>query len=878
MKRTWLALFRRSRVDADIAEEIESHLAMRADLERQTGLNATEAYATARRKFGNASLVLEDTRRLHLVPFLESILQDLSHALRQLRRNPAFSLTVLFILALGIGASTAVFTVVDGVLFRPVPYADPGRIVAYGIKAPIETREFMFGSGYLDWRGKIPAFEAVTSMFPGDRDCDLTEANPARLACVHVESTLLSFLGVHPLFGRDFTPGEDRPRTPHVALLSYNLWRTRFGGQPNILGLSISVDNSPAKIIGVLPKDFALPTLSRFDVLLLEQQDDAVPAFTINGATLRTFARLRPGWTLAQASAALNPVLQRTISEAPPAYRKEIHMGVRTIRDWQSGDRRQTSWVLLLAVLVVLLLACMNVASLLLARATTRQRELAMRQALGASRGRLARHAVTESILLSVCGGALGCELSLFLLKILLITSPDSIPGLAESHFSARIFVFAALLSLASGLMFGVLPAFRQSSMEVFTGWRSTSQSKTRLRDALVTFQIAGSLIMLTAAGLMLRTLWKLESVSLGLDSEHVVTAQFTLGLSYDATRLLVLSQTLEQRLRYQPGVSSVAFADSIPPGGLSRSVPFFALHLPGRPPSEQGVGGMVPWRAVSSDYFRTFHVHLLQGRAFDASDIGTRNAPAMVLSQSLARKFFPNEDPVGQRISLGEGDSDTFTVVGVAGDVRNSGLAGSPDPEFYLDRDQSPGIWLHGPTSHHIAVAIRSNLRPQFIEAWLRDQIHALEPSVPVDVMTMQDRVRDFAGPQRFHALLFSLFAAITLLLAVSGLYGLVRFLVARRTQEIGVRIALGASQVSIATLIVRSALRFTIIGAALGIAGALLVSRWFDSMLYQTSSRDPLTITIVAALLIACAVTAALAPSLSAARTDPMTALRTD
>ncbi len=878
MKRIWHTLFRRSRVDADIAEEIESHLAMRADLERQAGLTAADAHASARRRFGNATLVREDARRFHLVPFLESILQDLGHALRQLRRNPSFSLTVLFILALGIGASTAVFTVVDGVLFRPVPYANSSRLVAYGIKAPLETREFLFGFDYLFWRDKIPAFEAVTSMFPGDRDCDLTEADPARLACVYVESTLLSFLGVHPLFGRDFTPGEDRPRAPHVTLLSYNLWRTRFGGQPNILGLPISLENVPAKIIGVLPKDFVVPTLSRFDVLLLEQQDDAVPAFTINDATLRTFARLRPGWTPAQASAALQPVLQRTISEAPPAYRKEIHMGVRTLRDWQSGDRRQTSWVLLLAVLAVLLLACMNVASLLLARATTHQRELAMRQALGASRGRLARHAITESLLLSLCGGVLGYALSLFLLKILLITSPDSVPGLAETHFSARIFVFAALLSLASGFIFGILPAFRQSSMEVFSGWRSTSRGRTSIRDALVTFQIAGSLIMLTAAGLMLRTLWKLESVSLGLDTEHVVTAQFTLGSSYDATRLLILSQTLEQRLRHQPGISSVTFADSIPPGGLSRSMPFFALHVPGRPPSEQGVGGMVLWRAVSSDYFRTFHVDLFQGRAFDAFNIDTGNAPAMVLSQSLARKFFPNEDPVGQRISLGEGDSDTFTVVGVAADVRNSGLAGSPDPEFYLDRDQSPGIWLHGPTSHHIAVAVRSDLRSQFLESWLRDQIHALDPSVPVDVMTMQDRVRDFAVPQRFHALLFSLFAAITLLLAVSGLYGLVRFLVARRTQEIGVRIALGASQVSIASLIVRSALRFTMIGAALGIAGALLVSRWFDSMLYQTSSRDPLTITIVAALLVACAIAAALAPSLTAARTDPMTALRTD
>ncbi len=876
MKRIWLTLFRRSRVNAEIAEEIQSHLAMRADLERQAGVGAAEADAKARRKFGNATLVLEDTRRFHLAPFLESILQDLSHALRQLFRNPVFSVTVLLILALGIGASTAVFTVVDGVLFRPLPYSDPSRIVAYGMKAPIEEREFQFGFDYLDWRGKIPAFRAVTSMFPGDQDCDLTETNPARLACAHVESTFFPLFGVQPIIGRNFTRDEDRPHAPPVALLSYSLWQTRFGGQSGVLGRHISLDNASTTIIGVLPKDFVMPTLRRFDLILPQQLNEAAQVFPNTGHMLRTFARLRPGWTPAQAISALQPMLQRDIAGAPMAYRNEIHMGVRTLRDWQYGDRRAASWALLLAVLAVLLLACMNVASLLLARATSRQRELAMRQALGASRSRLARHAITESLLLSLCGGVLGCALAVFLLKILLATSANSIPGLTEVHFSVRIFVFAALLSLLSGLVFGALPALRQPALEIFTGWRSTSPSRTSIRDALVTLQIAGSLIMLTAAGLMLRTLWKLESVPLGLDAEHVVTAQFTLGSSYNPARVRAFSETLEQRLRSQPGLTGVAFADSIPPGGLTRSIPFFAIRVSGHPAFQQGVGGMVPWRAVSSDYFRTFHVRLLQGRAFDASDKNAPNAPAMILSQALARKLLPGENPIGQQVTTAE--SGTYTVVGVSADVRNSGLAGAPDPEFYLDREQFPQFWLRGMTSRHIAVAVRANLRPQFLETWLRDGIRSLEPSVPVDVMTMQDRVRDFAVPERFHAILFSLFAAITLLLAVSGLYGLVRFLVARRTQEIGVRIALGASPAGIATMILRSALRFTLAGAALGIAGALLISRWLNSMLYQTSSRDPLTIAVVAALLIGCAIAAALAPSLTAARTDPMTALRAD
>lgn len=873
MKRFWRTLFRRSRVNSEIAEEIQSHLAMRAALERQSGLSDSQAQASARRKFGNATLLLEDTRRFHLVPFLESVLQDLHQAFRQFFRNPSFALAVLLILVLGIGATTAVFTVVDGVLFRSGPYRDPDRIVAYGIKAPIETREFLFGFDYLYWRGKIPAFEAVTSMYPGDQPCDLTEPNPARLACVRVESTYLPLFGLQPIVGRNFTRDEDRFRAPLTALLSYNFWQSRYGGQPSVLGRSLSLDNAPVTIIGVLPRDFVMPTLRPFDVMLPMQLNEATQVFPNNGTLLRTFARLRPGWTPAQAIAALHPLLQRDIA-AVPTYKNEIHTGVRTLRDWQSGDRRGASWVLLLAVLAVLLLACMNISSLLLARSSSRQRELAMRQALGAGRLRLARHAITESVLLSLCGGLLGCALAFVLLKIILVTAPDSIPGLTEVHFSARIFAFAALLSLLSSLLFGSLPAFRQPTLEIFTGWRATSPRRTSLRDALVALQIAGSLIMLTAAGLMLRTLWKLESVPLGLDSEHLVTAQFTLGAGYNSARLRAFSERLDERLHSQPGIAKVAFADSIPPGGQTRAMPFFVLHVAGHPPFDRGVGGMVPWRAVSSDYFGTFHVRLVEGRAFDSSDV--HGGPVIILSEALARKLLPGENPLGQRLTLSSGI--TYTIVGIAADVRNSGLAGAPDPEFYIDRDQYSDFWLRGITGRHIAIAVRSSLRPRFLESWLRDQVHALDADVPIDVVTMQDRVRDFAVPQRFHAVLFSLFAAITLLLAVTGLYGLIRFLVARRTQEIGVRIALGAAPANIAALVLRSALRFTIAGAALGIAGSLLIGRSLQAMLFETPARDPLTIVVVAALLAACSIAAALVPAIAAARTDPMVALRTD
>ena len=475
----------------------------------------------------------------------------------------------------------------DGVLFRPAPYADPDRIVAYGITAPIETREFLFGFDYLYWRGKIPAFEAVTSMFPGDQDCDLTETNPARLTCACVESTFLPFFGVQPVIGRNFTRDEDRPQAPSrrsalVQSLAHALRRPAERARP-FPSLSTT---SPVSIVGVLPQDFEMPTLRPFDILLPQQFDEAAQIFPNNGTTLRTFARLRPGWTPPQAAAALDPLLQRDIAGAPMAYRKEIHIGVRTIRDWQSGDRRPASWVLLLAVLAVLV-ARVHERCEPSARARhqpparTRHATSSRRQPLATRPARHHRKPSPRSLRRSAG------------LRALVVSSQDPAHHSPRQHprthrsplLHAHLRHSPRCSSLMSGLIFGALPALRQPTLEIFTGWRATSPTKTSIRDALVTFQIAGSLIMLTAAGLMLRTLWKLESVPLGIDTEHVVTAQFTLGSSYDSARLLAFSETLEQRLRNQPGVNSIAFADSIPPGGLMRSIPFFAIRVAGHPP-----------------------------------------------------------------------------------------------------------------------------------------------------------------------------------------------------------------------------------------------------------------------------------------------------
>jgi predicted permease len=568
-------------------------------------------------------------------------------------------------------------------------------------------------------------------------------------------------------------------------------------------------------------------------------------------------------------------MLQRALQEAPPAFRHEIRVGVRDLRQWQTGDRRKISWVLLASVLSVLLLACMNVATLLLARAAGRQRELAMREALGARRTRLARQALTESLLLGLIGGLCGTALAFALLRVVLAFAPQGGPGVPSVHIDPRALVAALLVSFVSGLLFGIVPSTRLPGLEALTGWRSTSPTRTWIRSVLVTAQIAGSLLMMTAAGLMLRTLWRLERVPLGLDATHVVSAEFTLGNRYDGPRAIGFSEQLERSLRAQPGIGAVAVSDTLPPSGRTRTMPFFVIHVAGRPPFENGVGGMVPWRAVSSGYFRTLGIPLLRGRGFTDSDAGSHER-VIVLSDALARRLFPSGDPVGGHV--GFNDNQWFTVIGIAADVRNRGLAGRPDPEFYLDRDQRPDMAVNGATIRHVAVVVRSVLDRAVVAPLLRERVHQLDPAVPVETAAFDDRVAELTTAERFHAVLFSAFAVIALLLAVSGLYGLVAFLVAQRRQEIGVRIALGASPATVAAMVVGSALRFAALGAACGLLAAMLMTHWLAALLYGVSPRDPLTLAVAAIVLIASAIAAALAPSLTAARTDPMVALRAE
>jgi putative ABC transport system permease protein len=594
---------------------------------------------------------------------------------------------------------------------------------------------------------------------------------------------------------------------------------------------------------------------------------------------LRLFARLKSGVTLTQARDAMQPLFQQTLRYVPAQFRKEVRLEIRSLRDRQIQDASTASWVLLASVIAVLLIACANIANLLLARSASRQRELTVRAALGASRGRLVRQTLTETMLLGLIGGLFGCALAWTLLHVFTGIAPNGIPRLNEASLDGRVLLFACLGSLICGLLFGLAPAIKNPRAESLTGRRATGPHRTFFRESLVAAQIAVSLVLLTGAGLLLRSLWKLQSVPLGLQTEHIVTAEFTLGrqrYSQDV-RQLQFYDDLETRLQQIPGAASFAIADSLPPVGGARGRLLASLQVEGQPPFQEGTGGMVTWRYVTAGYFKTLGIPIVRGRGFREED----RAPAehtMVLSESLARKLFPNEDAVGKRIKAETWD----TVIGVAADVRNLGLLRSAGPEYYVLRKRTPDEvfrnqmppygWREG------KVAIRTLVNSQLMADWIKREFAAIDPALPITLGSMQQRVSRMVQRPRFNALLLSLFAGMGVLLAAVGLYGVMAFLVGQRTQEIGLRMALGATPARITKLVLERALLWTVAGAAAGAIGSVFAAGALRTMLFQVPQQDPWTYGVALPALLVIALAAAWIPCRRASRVDPMAALRQD
>ena len=856
----------------EVDEELEFHLDQATNVRVAAGLTREEARRQALVEFGGLERMREQCHQARPGWWLSTVVEDVRYALRGFGRNPVFTIAVIATLAVGIGATTAVFSVVDRILFRALPYAHDDRLVSVGLVAPIIPQEFMLGGSYYEWRDNEKPFEAFTSE-TGASSCDLTEPNPRHLSCASVERNFLATLGISPILGRNFEPEEDRPNGPKVALISYQLWLTHYGLDPGILNRLIEIDGKQVRVIGVLPRQFEMPALEPADIVVPEALDVAEERKADPGRVMYAFARLKPGLSVEQAEAALQPVFNYSLSLAPPQFRKEVHLRVRSIRDRQMHDVKLVGWVLMGAVLAVLLIALANVTSLLIARAAQRERELAVRSVLGASRGRLVRQRLTETLLLSMAGAATGLVIAQILLRVFVAIAPSGIPFLEKAHLDLRIISFTVALSVLSGAVLGIFPALKRPQASVLAARWSSSSAKAWTRRCLVAGQIAISMILLSGAALLLRSFRSLERQNLGFETHGVLEAHITLPrYRYSTTgEQMEFFLEAEAALRRLPGVSAVGMSDWLSPAETDQQEIFSNIAVRGKPHATGGTGGMVTCRSVTPDYFNALGIPIVRGQAF-SQEQRSSTEHLLILSSLLASRLFSNENPVGQHVQPVP-NGPWYTVLGVAANVKNGGLTGADDPEFYRLRRSVAEDW----TPWNVMV-LRTSQSPTAAAPWVRAQIAQIDPTVPVEIETLAESVSKLADRPRFETALLGFFAFCGLLMAVIGLYGVIAFVVAQRTQEIGVRMALGATRMNILRLIAGQGVRLIALGGAVGLVAAVLTAQLLKSLLFHVAPRDPVTYAAVAVLLGIVALVATLLPARAAMKVEPVVALRYD
>ncbi|HKE22228.1 MAG TPA: ABC transporter permease [Bryobacteraceae bacterium] len=800
----------------------------------------------------------------------DAFASDLRSAVRTLGRSPAFAAVAVLTLAVGIGAATAVFSVVDLLLFRSLPYPRAERLVSVGFSGPIDTDEFNVGNSYLDWQDRQTVFQSLTSIYPGGL-CDMAGDPPRRIHCQVVEANFLSTLEIVPMLGRDFRPEDDRPGASRVALLAYGFWKAHFGGQVNALGKSIEIDGNASRVIGVLPESFEMPQLGDADVLLPEQMDRRAARSPNTTIFLRSFARLKDTVDIKAARQRMLPLFQDAVHrDVPPALRHEVHLVVRTLKERQVHDARLASWLLFGAVLALLALACANVTNLLLARAAARRGEMAMRMALGASRRRLLGQMLAEALVLSLTGALAGCAFAALLIRIFVAIAPEGMVRLNQARLDPRVLLFALTASVVAAMFVGLLPAWERLTLDALSGWRTAGRRRSWSRQALVAAQVALSLVLLSGASLLARSLRNLETQPLGFQPERVMTASFTLNRQRYGTpaKQDEFYSEVERQLARMPGVSAFALSDSMPPAGGVHGRPFSNMKIARHPPLPEN-GGMVAFRSVTPGYFRTLGIPILAGRNFEERERTAADTP-VILSATLARRMFGTENPVGQQIDM-DLQSHWLPIVGVAGDVKNSGLAETAEPEYYRLRTYS-----YSGLGRDAVVLLKTSLDENTVARWVRQQIASVDAGVPVKIAPMSRRVSDLSQRQRFVSALVGLFASFGLLLAATGLYGLLSFLVAQRTREIGVRMAMGATPRAIARMVERQAGIWTACGVLAGIVASFGLGRMASGLLFRVSPHDPVSLAAAAGVLALAAALAAGWPSYRASRVDPAVSLR--
>jgi predicted permease len=855
--------------DRELDEEIETHLRLLTERYVRQGMSNDKAGRAARSQFGNVTLLKEDHREMRGIRFIETLAQDVRYGLRMLRKNPSFTSVAMLTLALGIGANTAIFSVVNAVLLKPLPYYDPQRLVFVTENKrgkDIEWEGEYAGSiDYIIWQAESKAFDHLVA-FDWTNAYLTGRGEPERLDSVWATANLFPALGVAPQLGRAFTPEEDRPGGARVVVLSHSFWQRRFGGDPAIIGQWLTLDRESHQVIGVMPPGFKF--IRRADVLLplaINVQQELTR--NVNGSTYfigDIIGRLKPGVSVEHARSELDSILHRGKQANPEMSYGDIAI-VTPLGESLVGHLRHGLLLLFSAVALILLIACANVANLMLARAQVRQKEMAIRAAMGAGRGRLVRQTLTESLLLSICGGVAGLLFATLCVKALAPLIPDDLAHLKEGGIDGVALGFTFFASLLTGVIVGIIPALQTSHIDLNEslkeGARDIAFSKRigarRVSPALVIGELALTLALLVGAGLLIKSFLRVRAVELGYNPENLLTTAIPLSRAgYPLEQKRIFYRELLTRINGLPGVKVAAL---------------------GPLPQMKDIGsasGLGTYRyVVSADYFRTVGVQLRAGRGFTEWDNG--NAPLVaVINETNARRYFPGEDPIGKQITIRFDGPRRIegTIVGVVADVKRYGLEANVRSEEYLPV-------LQDTRGRDLNLVVRTAGDPLKMAPAVRGQVWAINANVPVvDVMSMEQRLAESVAPRHFQMLLFGLFAIVALVIATVGIYGVISYAVSQRTHEIGIRMALGAQAVDVLRMMIWRGMRLTLVGVALGLAAAIALTRVMKNLLFNVSATDPATFALIAFLLVGVALIASYIPARRATKVDPLQALRHD
>jgi putative ABC transport system permease protein len=884
MMRTWFkrltALFRKPRLERELDEEIRTHLAMAEDENLRQGMTPLQAREAARRSFGGVEQIKEDYRHGRGIHWIETLLQDVRYGVRTLARTPGFTLTALATLALGIGATTAVFSVVYAALLRSLPYPNAERLVWVTSvpRAMYRDRpELGFRWDFVALRDRAKSFSHITAYSTGSRNFSDSEG-AQRIETASVSTDFLATLGIRPALGRDFVHHEEKPGGGHVVLLTHGFWQQRFGGDQGAVGQKIVLNSTPFTVVGVLPPDFVFPLPTSFDVKLLQPMEFNLEFEKQRG--IRRFhsiaARLAPGVSAGEAHAELDALRLRVDELYPIMKQYDREMLVRPLHEQLSGEARTPLLILFGAVACVLWIACLNVANLLLAKCAVRRREMAIRGALGAGRTRLVRQLLTESALLAAGGCLAGMVLSGLLRQGLAAIRPSGFYHAEISALDVSVLVFAVGVSALTAIAFGMLPAFTASRTAPMTTLKagvthaSASRQRRGLLNALVAGQLSLALVLLIAAGLMVESFQRLRFRNLGFRTEGVLTAYFSLDRSRygDEPRQLAFFEQVLERAGALPGVDSTALSAGLPPGGMVYCQT--GVYAEGTTPPEPGSFGCVSHQAVSPAYFSTLEIPLLQGRPFSGKELPADNVA--IVSEAFAQAFFGLANPIGKRYRDVGGDNSWRTIVGVAADTKNHTLGANPEPHVYTPFQADV---IAGSSSGSLIVTTHG--RAESLAAALRQVVHQIDPRQAMgEIETFDQRLTRWVSRERFLTWVLTAFAVLAVTLAAVGVYGVVAYMVRQRRQEIGVRLALGAEPADILRHVLFHGAKLLAVGALLGVAGSFAATRVLESYLFEVSATDWKIFSLAAAALAAVAAFACFWPARRASRTDPLSALR--